>query len=420
MVDNEKGGSVPTLFSGKNDCCGCQSCAAICPMDAIEMVSDENGFMFPVIHQESCVGCRACTRACGLHQHVGQQTEGPWYAASGNGDVSQSASAGVFVSLAREIIAQGGTVFGAAYHLTDDGLHVSHIEATDENRLAALQNSKYVQSAAGLCFPRVRQELIEGKTVLFCGTPCQVAGLRAFLGKGGPWPNLYTADLVCHGVPSEQMFRDWVESEESQLRQKIVDVRFRCKNNGWGHSLLLLQLQGGSEELIPADRSAYYAMFLGLETLRDSCYVCPYASGFRAGDLTLGDFWGIQKTRPEVMNDEVHFNMKRGISCLLVNNAHGREALEKFGARLNLREVSFNDIASGNDQLRHPSTLPSDRKSCLKAYRDGGWGKVEKWWRWHHVIPDNAKEKTKKLIYRVLLVPVVKHIKNSLKRNGTH
>ena len=403
---------VPVLFSDKADCCGCQSCAAICPMKAIEMVPDETGFVFPVIHEEQCVGCIACVGACGLHQRIGQQTEGPWYAAAGKGDVSRSASAGAFVSLAREVIAQGGAAFGAAYQLLADGLHVCHVEATDEEQLAVLQNSKYVQSAAGPCFTKVKQELVRGKTILFCGTPCQVAGLKAYLGKSKSWPNLYTADLVCHGVPSEQMFRDWLKSEESRLGDKIVDARFRCKIDGWNRSLLLsLLMQDGTEKLIPAERSAYYAMFLGLETLRDSCYVCPYASGFRAGDLTLGDFWGIQNTRPDVIENAERFNTERGISCLLVNNAHGREALERFGNQLNLKEVSFNDIASGNDQLRHPSILPPDRANCLTAYRTGGWHKVAKWWLWHHVVPDKAKNKSKSLMKRILPASAIKHIK---------
>lgn len=420
MVGDKENVNFPVLFSGKEDCCGCQSCAAICPMRAIEMAPDENGFVFPKIHKENCIGCQACVSACGLHQRIGRQTEGPWYAAAGRGDVAQSASAGVFVSLAREIIAQGGVTFGAAYQLLDDGIHVCHVEASEEHGLTKLQNSRYVQSAAGPCFSQVKRELVKGKTVLFCGTPCQVAGLKAFLGKEKPWPTLYTADLVCHGVPSEQMFRDWVASEESRKGKKITDVRFRCKRDGWGHSLLMLVFQDGSEELIPADHSAYYAMFLGLETLRDSCYVCPYASGFRAGDLTFGDFWGVQKTRPEVMRDAARFNEKRGVSCLLVNTEHGREALFKYGDRLNLKEVNFIDIASGNDQLRHPSVLPSDRESCLQAYRSGGWDSATKWWVWHHEIPDKVKEKARGLVTHALPDSTLMHIKNALKRGGAH
>jgi hypothetical protein len=152
-------------------------------------------------------------------------------------------------------------------------------------------------------------------------------------------------------------------------------------------------------------------MFLGLETLRDSCYACPYASGFRAGDLTFGDFWGVQKVRPDVMEDAERFNERRGISCLLANNEHGRKALERFGSKLNLREVSFDDIASGNDQLRHPSVLPADRDECLRAFRDGGWDGVAKWWKWHHEVPDRVKRRIKNAVKGVLSDSVVDRIK---------
>lgn len=378
------------------------------------MVEDANGFVFPRIDEALCIGCHACVRACGLHQKVGQQTQGPWYAAAGTGDVSRSASAGAFVSLAREVIAQGGAVFGAAYELEADGLHVRHRMAEDEEGLAALQNSRYVQSEAGSCFPGVQRQLRAGRPVLFCGTPCQVAGLRAFLGNRDH-PNLYTADLVCHGVPSQRMFRDWVASLEKKYGGRATDVRFRSKRDGWGHSLLLLLLLllDGREEpvYVPSEGSDYYGMFLGLETLRDSCYECPYASGFRAGDLTLGDFWGVQANAPEVLEDSEHFDMRRGVSCLLVNDGRGREALERFGGQLALREVTFDAIAKGNDQLRHPSVRPVDRDECLKAYRDGGWDCVSRWWHWHHVVPGNVKSGIKGAAKKVLPRSAVEGLK---------
>lgn len=402
---------IPKLFDGAADCCGCESCLAACPKGAIAMVEDANSFAFPRIDRSLCIGCHACVRACGLHQLLGQETSGPWYAAAGTGDVSHSASAGTFVTLAREVIARGGCAFGAAYEAEADGLHVRHRMAENEEGLATLQNSKYVQSEAGPCFPEVRRQLATGRPVLFSGTPCQIAGLRGYLGKKS-YPNLYTADLVCHGVPSQAMFRAWVANLEKKYGSRVNDVRFRSKRDGWGHSLLILLLFDGQEEpeYLSCDID-YYGMFLGLETLRDSCYECPYAGSYRVGDLTLGDFWCVQVNAPEVLEDSIRFNEERGVSCLLVNNAHGREALERFGIGLALKEVGFDAIAKGNDQLRHPSVRPADRNKLMKAWREGGWDGASRWWRWHHVVPGRVKTTINKAVKGLLPAPVLNILK---------
>ena len=368
---------VPVLFDGAKDCCGCGSCTAACPRGVITMTEDARGFVFPRIDESACVGCGACVRACGLHARLGGETQGPWYAAAGRGDVSQAASGGVFSTFARDFLKRGGCVFGAAYERFEDGLHVRHRMAEDEGELRALLNSKYVQSDAGRCFPEVRAQLKRGREVLFCGTPCQVAGLKGFLGRD--YSNLYTADLVCHGVPSEKLFNAYINQLQAKYGQPVVDLRFRCKRNGWGHSLLLLLLQDGTEIAVPSSDSSYYGMFLKLKTLRDSCYVCPYACGFRAGDVTLGDFWGIQRNRPDLLGDG-RLDLERGVSCLLVNNERGRVLVGRSGDGLTLKEATFDDIAKGNDQLRAPSMLPRDRGAYLDAFADDGWPGIERVW----------------------------------------
>ena len=375
MADSE---NIPVLFGSVRDCCGCGACAAACRRGSIEMREDARGFVFPEIDTDSCVGCDACARACGLHERLGFETSGPWYAAAGKGDVSESASGGVFAALAREVIAGGGCAFGAAYERFDGGLRVGHRMAEDEAGLAPLLNSKYVQSDAGRCFAEVRQQLKTGRQVLFCGTPCQVAGLKGFLGRD--WPNLVTADLVCHGVPSERLFNGCVSDLAERCGSPVVDFRFRFKRDGWGHSLLLLLLLlDGREVTIPANESPYYDMFLKLKTLRDSCYACPYAGSFRAGDVTLGDFWGVERNRPDILEDGL-LDLVTGVSCLLVNNERGREFVCRHCDSLVLKEVVFEDIAKGNDQLRNPSMLPSDRMSYMRAFEKHGWPGIRRVW----------------------------------------
>ena len=340
------------------------------------MSEGKDGFVLPVIDNDLCIGCGACTRACGLNRGIGSNSIGPFFAAAGRDDVSKSASGGVFGAVAREHISSGGVAYGAAYEREGNTLRVLHRRAASVGELHPLLNSKYVQSDAGACFADVKADLREGRRVLFCGTPCQVAGLRGFLGRD--YENLTTVDLVCHGVPSGRMFTDCVENYGEQLRSPVVDFRFRCKREGWEHSLLLLLLlEDGREVTIPAAKSPYYDMFLNLKTLRDSCYRCPYAGRFRAGDLTVGDFWGVEANRPDVLKDAEKFNQMKGVSCLLVNNDRGRKFVEVSNA-LDLYPVEFNDIAKGNDQLRQPSVLPEDRRLYIDAFANGGWDAVER------------------------------------------
>lgn len=339
------------------------------------MSEGKDGFVLPVIDSDLCVGCGACARACGLNRGIGSNSAGPFYAAAGRGDVSESASGGVFGAVAREVISAGGVAYGAAYECEGNTLRVLHRRAASVDELRPLLNSKYVQSDAGVCFVDVKADIREGRQVLFCGTPCQVAGLKGFLGRY--YENLTTVDLVCHGVPSGRMFSDCVEDYGNQFGSPVVDFRFRCKREGWGHSLLLLLLEDGREVTIPAAKSPYYDMFLHLKTLRDSCYRCPYAGRFRAGDLTIGDFWGVEINRPDVLNDSTKFSQTKGISCLLVNNSHGKDFIDSCDS-LDLYPVDFDDIARGNDQLRHPSNLPSDRGLYIEAFAKGGWRSVRK------------------------------------------
>lgn len=376
------------------------------------MREDSRGFVYPAVDEDLCVGCGACVRACGFQAGLGELSEGPFYAACGKGDVSKSASGGVFATLSRAILADGGCAFGAAYERRADGLYVCHRIAEDEDGLAGLLNSKYVQSGAGCCFNDVRAQLKTGRTVLFCGTPCQVAGLKSFLGRD--WSNLITADLVCHGVPSGAMLRGCLNEYGKRIGEHVVDLPFRNKSEGWSHSLLLLLQESGESMAIRSDEFPYYAMFLNLKTLRDSCYSCCYAGQRRPGDLTFGDFWGIENNRPDILDTD-GLDMHRGISCLLANNEQGRAALVKYGDGLVLAEATFKDIAKGNDQLRHPSVMPADRELYLAAFERGGWLATE---RLYMRRERGMKYKAKQAAKRVLPAGAVSALKKVLKRGN--
>ena len=395
---------VPQLFELPRDCSGCGACASACPKQAIDMITDQDGFRYPKIKNSLCIGCENCIRACGLHARLGNKTEGPWFAGASKGDINKSASGGTFAVLAKNVISQGGCVYGAAYEHVGDQFRVCHRRVDSVDQLDPLLNSKYVQSHASSCFKDVKNCLNSKKMVFFVGTPCQVSGLRGFLKQD--WPNLLTADLVCHGVPNEQMFNDQIHSYEKQYGAKVIDFCFRDKSKGWGHSLIRLTLSNNRQILIPADECPYYDMFLKKKTLRDSCYVCPYASDFRAADITLGDFWGVEISRPDVLSQN-GLTTRKGISCILANNDRGRLGIQRYGKGLVVHEVSFDDIASYNDQLRHPSRLPEDRSSYLVQYKAYGWMGLERLWKRRE---RGAKHYIKRFI-KTILSPMTKILK---------
>ena len=228
------------------------------------------------------------------------------------------------------------------------------------------------------------------------------------------WKNLTTVDLVCHGVPSERLFNSYVHELSNRFGSPVSNICFRCKRNGWGHSLLLLLLlKDGREVEITADQSPYYDMFLKLKTLRDSCYVCPYAGSFRAGDLTIGDFWGIERNRPDLIGGGL--DVMRGISCLLINNERGKKAIDRFGQGLVKKEVTFDEIAKGNDQLRHPSILPIDRDMYLQAFEESGWSGIARVWRRRERGPLHF---AKVIAGKVLPPSLKKPIKDALRKAG--
>ena len=259
----ERGRAVPTLFSSASECCGCGACREACPTGAISMREDECGFVLPLIDADACIRCGRCKQACGFQRKLGQLTgERSYAAATVEGQIELSASGGVFGALARATVARGGVVFGCAYEQGEDGLLVRHRAARTEGELEGLYGSKYAQSSASACFGEVERELRAGRVVLFSGTPCQVAGLRGYLGR--PYDGLLAVDIVCHGVPSELMLRGYLRGL-GRSGARVTDAKFRPKRDGWSESLQLeLVRADGTREYVPSGVSSYYDCFLQL------------------------------------------------------------------------------------------------------------------------------------------------------------
>lgn len=290
-------------------CTGCRACNSVCPHNAISMVKNSEGFLYPEIDGSKCTECGLCRKVCSIENSIEPQVIKDCYAVTALDEIRlASSSGGVFTILAEEILNQGGYVCGAAFN---KNWEVEHIIINNIEDLERLQRSKYVQSDIKNCLKDIKKFLQDGKQVLFCGCPCQVEGLKLFLQKD--YENLLTLDLICHNVPSPKVFDKFLS--ETYGKENIVDVNFREKTNGWtvSASASVVTTKDGY-----SDRNdIYFKGFLSGLYSRKSCYHCKYTTMNRTGDLTLADFWGIDKK----LNDE------KGISQVLVNSLKGEKFL---------------------------------------------------------------------------------------------
>ena len=343
-------------------CTGCTACAAACPKNCIAMEADADGFLHPVIDKSKCVDCGLCEKACPvLHPPELTHTPTTWAAWTDDDDSRMSStSGGVFPELARDILEKGGAVFGAAY---DACFRVVHICAENAHELDRLRGAKYAQSDLTGIFKDVKKRLDGGQQVLFSGTPCQVLGLKTFLRKN--YDNLLTADLVCHSVPSPLAWEKYLQhiSGEKQLSA----VNLRCKDTGWSRYRYSnrFDFADGSHRMDGSGESLYMKLFVGGYITRPSCRHCPAKGHARVSDLTLGDFWGIWNSHPELDDD-------RGVSLVLVHTEKGLAAL----GRLKKHAVSLQDACRENPAIVRPAAPNPSRKNAMALVREGRFDEI--------------------------------------------
>lgn len=314
-------------IQNKRQCCGCTACIQSCPVRCIQMITDPEGFRYPHADESLCLSCGACERVCPILTPPQRQTTPPdaWGAAAGCEDLRlKSSSGGVFGVLALHILEKGGVVYGAAF---DDRYRLRHIAIEAPDQLHMLMGSKYLQSDIGECFPQIKANLQANKTVLFSGTACQAAGLRKFLGRDDP--NLIILDVLCHGVPSPEVWNTYLSYREAQAESAAETVSFRSKRNGWRNFSLELVFANGKTYCESMRTDLYMQLFLENIILRPSCHACRFKDLNRPSDLTIGDFWGVENVLPELSDD-------KGISLVLAHTPKGRALLEAVGAQLHL------------------------------------------------------------------------------------
>lgn len=355
------------LFEEKDNCCGCGACMNICPPKAISMQEDEYGFLYPQIDADLCVKCGACQRVCNFQYKEEINAPVQAFAACAKSDsiLKCSASGGTFAALAKRTLSMSGVVFGAAF---DEEWKVCHISIESADELYRLQGSKYVQSSIGTTYQQVKKFLKEGRYVLYSGTPCQIAGLYGYLGKDDE--KLLTADLICHGVPNRRMLHDYLKAFGD-----IEYFTFRDKSLGWGiNGKVVVRGSERSQKLWQSASPYLYYFSQGL-IYRESCYQCKYTCQHRPADITLGDYWGIEKQHPEYLGKN-GFDSKKGISVMIANTQKGAKVIHNCVQLLEIKKSTFEKAASGNAQLVRPTVKKPQRQEILDLYAQQGWDAV--------------------------------------------
>lgn len=349
-----------SVFDKKENCCGCTACKNICPKNAINMIPDREGFLYPVIKQKLCIDCGLCRRVCPFLNGVFAEdklTDRLIFAVKHkNMEVRKtSSSGGVYTAISDYILKQSGIVYGVKF---DDKFEAIHSRATTAEERDKFKGSKFIQSELKDIFKQIKHDLEEGKSVLFTGTGCQVAGLRLYLSKSGTnTEKLITNDIICHGVPSPLIWKTYLNFIQSESRLK--EYSFRYKEKGWRGYNIRAEFENGKVELNTPEIKTFAKLFEYNLVLRPSCYKCPFTNLNRPSDIMMGDFWGIEKSMPELDDN-------KGVSLLLVSTDKGKLVLDGIEGEIDKWESDSTSCLQYN--LQKPTKKPKNRKKFWKEF----------------------------------------------------
>lgn len=372
-------------ITDKHLCCGCFACVQSCPKHCIAMQEDEEGFLYPQVQVDQCCDCGLCEKVCPVLNQERPYDSLEAYAAKNNDEdeLIQSSSGGIFILLAKQVLSEGGVVFGVKF---DENWDAIHAYTETEEGVKQFMGSKYVQSRIGNTYQEAKDFLARGRQVLYSGTPCQIAGLKRYLRRD--YDNLLTVDIICHGVPSPKVWHRYLgEIKQNALQGEnsvslhptlnvsdkdsrhenieITDISFRDKSMGWKNYCFTLTLSeasaDGKQNTVslshPYYEDSYMKLFLRNLILRPSCYQCPTRIGKSRSDMTIADFWGIEKILPE-------YDDTRGVGLLMLNSDKGRKIINKFD--LSLQKVSVFEGVMKNPSYYSSVTEPVIRGKCFQ------------------------------------------------------
>lgn len=345
----------------KQDCCGCTACLHSCPVHCMTMREDEEGFLYPVIDEDHCIHCHKCETVCPMQKQEKRDTGTAAFVGYCRNEVirKQSSSGGIFSVLAERVLQQNGVVFGAAF---DENFEVYHIVIETEADLHELRGSKYAQSRLGNVYPKIKRYLEMGRKVLFTGTACQIAGLKNYLNK--PHENLYTVDVLCHGVPSPKIWRMYLAAQKERYGTPVEKIELRNKKYGWNNYSVTIDFADKQQYCVRFFEDQFMKMFLGNLDLRPSCYACPFKEFPRISDMTIGDSWGIEKVMPDLGDD-------KGVSVILVHSQKGGRMLQEVQEKLITWEAKLDEVLPPTADSRKSVAMHPNRKKYLKGLKNG-------------------------------------------------
>lgn len=368
----------------KSQCCGCNACGNICPHDAIAMKYDNEGFLYPHVNENQCIECGLCVKVCPVINKYQKNTDYKCDFIGGyNKDeniLSGSSSGGIFWLLAENIIGRKGVVYGVEL---GDNFYVFHNRSESLNESKKFMKSKYLESNIGLIYRKVKNDLENKLYVLFSGTPCQIAGLCSYLGK--EYSNLYTCDVVCHGVPSKVVFDKYIQELNISQKAKAVSICWRDKSKGWGPNRVTVYFNDNHKLTSVSIKNPYQAGFLKNLYLRPSCYKCNFAKLPRMADISLADFWDYEGKLS---------NNNKGLSIIILSSAKG---LQLFDEIKKYTEYEFVDEQSVRKKSRHVHLPPLNNEKRNLFFRD-----LNKY---------SFNELSKKYIYNITLRKILSIIK---------
>ena len=347
-------------IKNKENCTSCFACYNVCPVNAIEMVEDSEGFKYPKVNKEKCINCGLCDKTCPvMHNKI----EEDYYkkpiviaAYTKNNHIRlDSTSGGVFSELAKKIYSENGYVCGAIYNKE---WGVEHIISDNIKDLEDLRSSKYLQSDINDVFTKIKELLEDGKKVLICGSPCQIAGLHNFLHK--KYDNLYTIDFICRGMNSPKIFKSYIKYLEEKYKSMAVKVKFKHKIHGWHNFSTKVDFENGKSYIGGRYEDSFMVGYLKYNAfMRPSCYNCKFKGLPRRADITLADFWGIERINPKM-------DQNKGTSMIYINSEKGQKLFNEIKENLVYEEIASDEVFKENVSMKTSVEMTKERQGVFE------------------------------------------------------